>query len=571
MQHDQGSVVPLKHMVHLLENYMWIRCLLIVLLVPSVGYSGKWEPLSSREEVLFDFSEITPTPAGELHTTENNIKYHHLNNADWYRDEIPFEGNWHYKLSNTAGGSHASSKGYKFIDFTNKGCYFAGTCIQSTTIGGTNAGGAEIQSKVNWLANPQYGTGKSTGLYMYIGSVNSGFSSNNHTNAIMQVAVPDGGGRYNRMVYYINPHPNATVFGTNHPRATHNAGPYSAAGEGVGGHWYHHVFLNGGGIWKTQLDTHPHHNNVQLNKLPPLDYNYIRNYPNFFSELRLFYIMSIPLPSNEVGPVPYRETVSPFIFWEDTEPQNEETITGLSTMWNSNDHFGEMSFESKYLDAESYGLYQLRYAFTPITNSNWNSATPVHVREYAPFHIDARTDGVFIRPVPGRKVVWVRFDLASQEDEDRLESGRTIYYAVKDIGQVGGNSPVAKTGEECLGTYYTRCGTDYAGQGEPQFDYNVDAPELLKIKRMSFAVSGNVALCATDPTQCFTENDCEAADWFWYSSQCHEIPKSSCVEDASKCSTQQDCVKSGYHWHGDRCANIAPGTKSLPQSLLLLK
>lgn len=545
--------------------------LLALLLLPAMAHSGEWEPLSTREEVLFDFSDITPTPEKELHTTENNIKYHHLNNSDWFRDEVPFQGGWHYKVSNTAGGSHASSIGYKYIDFTDKGCYFPGTCLQSTTIGGTNAGGSQIQSKVNWLANPQYGTGKATGMYLYIGSVNSGFSSNNSSNAVMQVAVPDSGGRYNRMVYYINPHPDATVFGTNFPTATHNTGPYSAAGEGVGGHWYHHVLLNGGGIWKTQLDTHPHHNNIRLNRLPPLDQNYIRNYPDFFTEMRLFYLMSIPLSPNEVGPVPYRETVSPFIFWEDTEPQNEETITGLSTMWNRNEHFGEMSFESKYLDAESYGLYQLRYSFTPITNSNWSDATPVHVREYEPFHIDARTDGIFIRPVPGRKVVWVRFDLATEVDEEKLEAGGTIYYAVKDIGQVNGNSPVAKTGAECLGTYYNRCGTDYAGQGEPRFDYTVDAPELLKIKRMSYAVSGNSATCSTDPSQCLSQTACEVASWYWYSFQCHETPQRSCAEVASLCTSREECVSNGHHWLGSRCSSLIPAAKPLSQPLLLLK
>lgn len=550
---------------------MRILLLLTALLLPATVQSGVWEPLSTREEVLFDFTSLTPTPQDALHTNENNIAYHHLNNADWYRDETPFQEGWHYKVSNTAGGSHANSIGYKYIDFTDQGCYFPGTCMQSTTIGGTTAGGSQIQSKVNWLANPQYGSGNSTGLYMYIGSVNSTFTSNNHTNAVMQVAVPDNGGRYNRMVYYIHPHPDATVFGVNYPRATHNTGPYSAAGEGVGGHWYHHVLLNGGGIWKTQLDGHPHHNNIRLNNLPPMDQSYIRNYPDFFSELRLFYIMSIPLSGYEVGPVPYRETVSPFIFWEDTEPQNEETITGLSTMWNSQDHFGEMSFESKYLDAESYGLYQLRYSFTPITNANWNEATPVHVREYGPFHIDARTDGVFIRPVPGRKVVWVRFDLATGVDEDKLEQGSTIYYAVKDIGQVGGNSPVAKTGAECLGTYYNRCGTDYAGQGEPRFDYTVDAPELLKIKRISYSVSGNTATCGSDPDECLSQTACEAANWYWYTSRCHASPQRTCAEESSLCVTRKECVDNGYHWLGTRCSTIAPGSIGLPQHLLLLK
>ena len=129
----------------------------------------------------------------------------------------------------------------------------------------------------------------------------------------------------------------------------------------------------------------------------------------------------------------------------------------------------------------------MRYSFSPITNNNWNQATPAHIVADSRYGIDDRSDGKFAKWWPYYQAVWAPFRLASSADEAKLTAGVKVYFAIKDISQVNGNgaSPVLDCGVGNWGT----CGRDYASHGDT-FDFAGDKPVLNLIKRIDFIIPG---------------------------------------------------------------------------------
>jgi hypothetical protein len=253
--------------------------------------------------------------------------------------------------------------------------------------------------------------------------------------------------------------------------------------EKVTGHWYHKTYTRGGGWIHVLVDGHPHHNNSLHNAgLYPYPSYSLRNMGKlYFNNMYRWYITFKPYEGIAVPP--YEILLDEVEFLDDPEPQNCETICTPAVMYVPSDKLFEICFSDKYKNIQqSYSTYEVRYSFEPITNENWPGAVPVHIVEDQRFGIDAATDDRFEKAHPYPQHVWAPFTLASQADMGRLTPGTRIYFAVKDVSQIGGSSqiPISATG-----------GRDYVTYPE-LFDYEGDAPVLDLIKRIDYFIAAPV-------------------------------------------------------------------------------
>ncbi|MBN1270431.1 MAG: hypothetical protein JXB04_12645 [Kiritimatiellae bacterium] len=266
------------------------------------------------------------------------------------------------------------------------------------------------------------------------------------------------------------------------PESTMNVGPFN----NIGGHWYHEICTQGGGWTHVVCDGHPQHNNAwsSASDYPYPSYS-LRCYgTNYFTTMYRWYVTFRPYDG--IARVPYAAWFDEFEFQFDPEPQNDETICSPSVVHFASNKTFEIGFMDKYKNfAYSYSTYELRYSFEPIDNANWSNATPAHILPDARFAISNHWGGIFQKFWPNYQAVWAPFELAAPGDTARLNPGTSVYFAVKDISQVGGDSqqPVTNfgTGRWPIG------GRDYVTYNT-NFDYAGDQPALPLIKRMDFRV-----------------------------------------------------------------------------------
>lgn len=320
---------------------------------------------------------------------------------------------------------------------------------------------------------------------LFVGSPYFYFSNGQGTYDDPKYAFEEASGS-NRMSIYIHTPPgltNGTGGAGNSPDRTMNIGPYVAD---TGGHWYHNFYNEGEGWAHLIIEGHPQHNNAWSNATYyPYPSSSLRNMDTYISNLYKFYFTFTPYGG--VSTVPFSIYIDNIEFFNDSEPQNNETINSPAITYHKNSETFEIGFNDKYKnDGYSYSTYEMRYSFDPITNANWSSATPVHVLADSRYHTDARSDGKFAKWWPYYQAVWAPFELATGEDTSRLTSGIKIYFAIKDISQAGGDSQTPMTG--CgIGNWNT-CGRDYANHGDT-FDYAGDQPVLNLIKRMDYQIA----------------------------------------------------------------------------------
>lgn len=245
------------------------------------------------------------------------------------------------------------------------------------------------------------------------------------------------------------------------------------------GHFYHWFYTEGGGWTKYILDSHAQHSNT-FNSPPQFPYpgNSSRDMGGaYFDRMNRFYVAHLPYSGFLM--TPYDVYYDSLVFATDSEPQNSETINSPSVTYRPGTQEWEVGFNDKYINvASSYSTYQVRYSFSAITNANFSSATPVHIQADARFGVVANTNGIVKKHWPYYAGIWAPFKL-DPVDESSVTAGTTVYFAIKDVSQVGGDgqAPVV------------------VGEGRPyntesgNYDYAGDQPVLNLIKRFDYTVA----------------------------------------------------------------------------------
>lgn len=274
------------------------------------------------------------------------------------------------------------------------------------------------------------------------------------------------------------------------PKRTISIGPYSNvpkedvfaednSGEKIGGHWYHDFAINGGSWIHITVDGHPqHHNGFHNQDLYPYPSKSIRNIgSSYFENMYRFYLTTFFYEGFSIPK--YSIYIDSIKFISVSEQQNNETISGLAIMFKPERKIFEISFNDKYKDNEnSYSTYELRYSFEPITNSNWINAMPAHIISNEGFRTISNYEGKIEKNTPYYQSVWASFRLAP-EGEKLISNGKMVYFAVKDISQVGGDG---------LDPITIKGGRDYRNHGN-SFDYEGDRSVLKLIKSTNYIIN----------------------------------------------------------------------------------
>ena len=374
--------------------------------------------------------------------------------------------------------SHMGWETYGFLEI-DKATAVHGNSLKVTVTGGMNSKGqhgARLYNKEKYLdlinsGNAPVGNDSKVG-HPYIYFMNNGLSES-------PVPFPEAQGA-NRLSIYLKLPAEVSIGdgGWSHPpQNTFHIGTFNS---GNGFHWYNVGQINGGGWTHILVDGHPQGNNAGTYPFPSKSLRDMGT--DFFSNVYRFYITFLPYEG--IATPPYHVWIDEIEFRYDPEPQNNETINTLAVTYHDESKTFEISFNDKYKDNQySYSTYEIRYAFFPITNSNWNSAIPAHILANSRFGLSDNTQGRFEKWWPYYQAVWAPFKLRP-EDEAKLTPGNVVYFAVKDVSQINGN------GLDPVDSSYRgakKGGRDYRNHGDT-FDYEGDRNALLLIKRIDFQI-----------------------------------------------------------------------------------
>lgn len=472
----------------------------IALILFAFFLTGNLAPISIRAETFMDFDALPPTPAdqspgdggGWLYTTAqaNPDPAYVMTAQDWagWRNTRAYPApndaihDLFYTYINSYNSDHMGYATYGYLEVVSHTAIL-GRALRHRTTGahnGTQPIGEIVATKQHYLdflangTNPT-ATGQALGhpcLYFANTSPQGGF-----------LPFPAAKGANRLSFYYYAPASLTNGEGGwgKRPEITMNVGPYN----GVGGHWYHEICTQGGGWTHAIIDGHPQHNNSWSSAdLYPYPSSSLRDMgESYFNNWYRWYVTFKPYAG--YAEIPFDTYFDDFVFHNDPEPQNNETINSPAVTWFPDSRHFEIGFMDKYKNnANSFSTYELRYSFQPITNAEWGQATPARILADARFAIDARDDGRFAKHWPHYASVWAPFTLEA-DDLQQLVPGMVVHFALKDISQLNGNSmlPVTDTG---VGRWSTG-GRDYVTHGD-SFDYAGDAPALLLIKRIDFRI-----------------------------------------------------------------------------------
>jgi hypothetical protein len=385
--------------------------------------------------------------------------------------------------------SHMGYPYYGFLEIDNL-VAIKGNSLKATITGGNNAAhlngvGLQISNKAEYIAqrNSTYTNAVVGNPYIYF-VANKDWSPN----VPPQQTFPMAPTNVNRLTMYIKaPASVSADLGGGRPIETWSIGSYSnkgpSGGSSTGGHFYHDIPIGGGGWAKLQLDNHPRYHNAGV---------FIHeNILGYIPAITGFYVTGANYEG--LGMTPYSIWIDEIQFeYDDYGPQNNETINSLSVSRNDSANTWEVGFYDKYMDQKYFNkgkaAYEMRYSFSPITNENWSSATPVSVQAYPNFGIEARTDGRFKRVEPsGYTNIWAQFKLTSAADDATFAASKHIYFAVKDVSQDPNNMRNINPG--LTGTLAGQ-GRDYSGASDVFDDYTLDANNLPYIKRIDYVLGG---------------------------------------------------------------------------------
>lgn len=451
--------------------------------------------LCFSDSTLVDFNDFTVTDSlsnprsapNWLYTTgdSNTVPATYMSTNDmagWVstRTYSSTVNDYFYSYLNGYNSEHMGFSTYGFLDITSNGV--VGNALRYYITGGKNTVsmpngcGNYITTKQHYLdslaneADPVCSTDTIGHPYLYVTN-----SSNISTPVPFDKTT--GNNRLSLYIYIPKGLKNGDGGYGNPVQATVNVGPYTESQ----GHWYHAFNLQGGGWGHYVLEGHPQHNNSYNSSDDfPAPSNAIRDMGDAYVQAMFrFYITFLPYEG--ILKSPYEIKYDEFSFYNDTVQQNNETVASAAIMYNPEDTIFEVSFMDKYINnAHSYSTYQLRYSSSPINNANWSSATSAHILPDSRFGIADSTNGKFKKWWPYYQQVWAKFRLATDNEMNNLTSGQKIYFAIKDVSQVDGDSktPVSATG-----------GRDYTTYAS-SFDYAYDSAALSKVHLIDYIIAG---------------------------------------------------------------------------------
>jgi len=203
-----------------------------------------------------------------------------------------------------------------------------------------------------------------------------------------------------------------------------------------GGHYYHTTSNIPMGSWTHYVfDAHPTHHNAGMPKpygnLREGGYDASGNGVDYFNRI-VTYSFAAGLGS---GNFPYAFYIDEMESYK-KDYENEETIVNMGVGFSPQQKLFDISFNDKYRCGQCYAEYEVRYSFSPIDNGNFNSALiPELTINFNRAHNNA--DGKITKPNPGYNQIWAAIKL-QPEHEEELHTGKSIYFAVKDVSSRSG-------------------------------------------------------------------------------------------------------------------------------------
>ncbi|MBF0398928.1 MAG: hypothetical protein HQK78_19275 [Desulfobacterales bacterium] len=330
---------------------------------------------------------------------------------------------------NTYNNSHMGFETYGYLAIDEKTAVI-GNSLRIIVTGGKNSSGeygAPIFSKEDFLKSDK----KEIPQNIKVGHPTIYFCNTSNSDSPVYFPYAKGCNRLSLYVKMPKDLSNGTGGSGNPPQLTVDIGPFN----GVGGHWYHGFYNQGGGWTHILVDGHPIHNNSWADaKSYPYPSSSLRDMgTEYFSTMYRWYITFLPYEGISVPP--YSVWIDEIEFYNDPEPQNNETINSPAITYHPEPNFFEVGFSDKYKNNEhSDSKYEVRYSFSQITNDNYKDAKPVIVQPDDRYNISMNIDGQFNKFWTYYPNVWAAFKLSPQ-DETKLTSGTRVYFAIKDISK----------------------------------------------------------------------------------------------------------------------------------------
>lgn len=207
---------------------------------------------------------------------------------------------------------------------------------------------------------------------------------------------------------------------------------YPFVDSSKGAHYYHHVAnIPLGGWTKMQFDASPTNKNTgapnNLYAFSEGGTEYSNNAKEYFSNITAFALradFSKRLPANSVYYIDEIET-------HYTPYENEETIKSISVGYSPTNKLFDISLEDKYRCLDCSAIYEVRYSFSPIDNTNFDQAfLPAHTTNFD--RQKSNNDGLIHKANNGYNLIWAMMKL-QDDHEIILKPNTKIYFAVKDI------------------------------------------------------------------------------------------------------------------------------------------
>lgn len=259
-----------------------------------------------------------------------------------------------------------------------------------------------------------------------------------------------------RMSFYINLQGMDVTNPSSPPTQNFHIGTYLCWGSGGGHqgegcpyegpgnlHFYHWLALGGGvgeGWIHVLLDQHPQHRRGRLNGEAAIqnDPVFASDGKHYFEQLSQFY-MEVAYKQGQSVKAHIDEVE--FYSTSNTSEslQNNVSISSLWVgYWPEGDYW-EIGFHdssiSKY-DSFSHSTFEIRWSTSPITNANWNLATPINALYFGDSKHTPNGPGSIRRITPTDGRAWTRFQL----DDNVEATNNKLFFAVKDVSIAGQGS-----------------------------------------------------------------------------------------------------------------------------------
>ncbi|MDA3798506.1 MAG: hypothetical protein PF692_05435 [Kiritimatiellae bacterium] len=408
---------------------------------------------------LIEFDDVASSTSSAANTSNPNYTYaERSSGADSWTStaEIGTTGNYQrfYRFINTANNDHIGWGAFGYLDMSSTFSH-DGNSLHARITGGKNSdfvdgSGAVIYSKqdfVDYSGDPN--SGEVLGQpYIY-------FSTTDGTHSEI---FPNASGADELSIYLYLADTLSADSGSSIPNQTISIGPYLS---GASSHYYHRAYISGGGWVHFVVDNHPNHYN---------SYGSCDNFPvtgcafNTFASadyVQQFSHLYIAIDATTT-PSDYYIDDMEFRSLSGETDQNFETLNSPAIGYYPDGHF-ELSLYDKYRDEVSGMTVELRYSSSPITNANWSSATLADIQEYSGgFTITEVAPGQFRKPNRYYRNVWAPFRL-QPSDEASLDTGDTVYFAFKDVGNLDGNGNPIQTCSDSGCRDYTSGNFDWVG------------------------------------------------------------------------------------------------------------